>query len=280
MITSNIKNESIGEILVQAGKLTPDEVAKVSEEQNNSGMRFGDCAIKLGLLTKVDLDRVLSEQFEFSYFEKTSDKFDKRVLAALEPEHPYSEKIRLLRVQLTLRWLNENTSIAIFGDDTGIGSSLNCANLAISFAQFGKKTLLVDANMRKPSQHNFFKLPNSVGLSQLLAGRTDVDAIQNLSHLTNLSILTSGALPPNPVELLGRSTMKNLVEQLESSYDVVIYDCPSVKEHSDGYILTSLIKGVVITSKKNLSKVSNFKQIVEKVDLSGGKIIGAVINEF
>ena len=74
--------------------------------------------------------------------------------------------------------------------------------------------------------------------------------------------------------------MRSLVDQLESSYDVVIYDCPSVKEHSDGYILTSLIKGVVITSKKNLSKVSNFKKIVEKVDLSGGKVIGAVINEF
>ena len=158
--------------------------------------------------------------------------------------------------------------------------SSSTANLAISFAQFGKRTLLVDANMRKPSQQTLFKLPNSIGLSQLLAGRSDIDVIQNLAHLKNLSVLTSGALPPNPVELLGREEMKNLVQELEKTYDVIIYDCPSVKEHSDGYILTSLINGVVITSKKNLSMVSNFAQIVEKVDLSGGKVIGSVINDF
>lgn len=280
MASNNINNDSIGELLVRSGKLTQSDVAQISKEQANSGMLFGDCAVKLGLLSQNDIERVLSEQFEFSYFEETSDKFDKKLLSALKPDHSFSEKIRLLRVQLTLRWINRNTSVAIFGDDTGIGTSLICANLAISFAQFGKRTLLVDANMRKPSQQTLFKLPNSIGLSQLLAGRSDIDVIQNLAHLKNLSVLTSGALPPNPVELLGREEMKNLVQELEKTYDVIIYDCPSVKEHSDGYILTSLINGVVITSKKNLSMVSNFAQIVEKVDLSGGKVIGSVINDF
>ena len=280
MISTHVKSDSIGEILVKSGKLSSADVTQITEEQRQSGMLFGDCAIKLGLLTQTDIEQVLSEQFEFSYFDKNSDKFHKTLLAALKPDHPFSERIRLLRVQLSLRWFNQNHSIAIFGDDAGIGTSLNCANLAISFAQFGQKTLLVDANMRKPRQHSLFKLPNTLGLSQLLAARSDFNAIHNLSYLRNLSVLTSGPLPPNPVELLGRPEMSKLVTHLDSNYDVVIYDCPSVKEHSDGFILTSLIKGVVITSKRHHSKLSNFSQIVEKVDLSGGKLIGAVINGF
>ncbi|MEP2653487.1 MAG: CpsD/CapB family tyrosine-protein kinase [Paraglaciecola sp.] len=280
MTIKNGKSDSIGELLVKEKKLSIGDISKIANEQKMSGSLFGDAAIKLGLLTKADIEQVLSEQFEFSYFDENSDKFSVKLITALKPDHPFSEKIRLLRVQLTLRWLKDKKSISIFGDDASVGTSLICANLAISFAQFGIKTLLVDANMRKPSQHELFKLTNTNGFSQILASRSGTEAIQNLPHFKNLSILTSGPLPPNPVELLGREEMQALVKTLDNSYDVVIYDCPSVKEHSDAYILTSLIKGVVITSKRNSSKLSNFENIVDKVNLSGGNLIGAVINEF
>ncbi len=175
-------NRSIGAILLDSGQLTPADAERILRVQKEHNLRFGEAAIRLGLLTEADIQYALSRQFSYKYLRTTGDSkpISEEVVAAYKPFSQPVEQLRSIRSQLMLRWYDKaehRQILTIVGAERGEGRSYLAANLAVVFSQLGERTLLIDANLRTPRQHQLFKLENRLGLSTLLAGRARDEAI-------------------------------------------------------------------------------------------------------
>jgi CobQ/CobB/MinD/ParA nucleotide binding domain len=163
---------ALGAILVEQGRLKPNDLDEIQRFAGESGLRFGDAAQKLGLLTQRDVDMALAQQFNYPTVPRGGvGGVADDVVAAYLPQSELIEPLRALRSQLNLRWVSEHRLLAITSPERGEGRSWLAANLATVFAQMGKRTLLIDSDMRHPRQHQLFNLNNAVGLSALLTGR-------------------------------------------------------------------------------------------------------------
>ncbi|MCC3302934.1 polysaccharide biosynthesis tyrosine autokinase [Arthrobacter sp. zg-Y895] len=190
-----------------------------------------------------------------------------------------SDAFRQLRTNLEFAAVgHEMQSVVVTSSQAGEGKSTVALNLALSIAQSGRSVLLVDADLRLPSVAAATGLEQTVGLTTVLIGRTNLsDAAQHWGN-GGLSVLTSGPLPPNPTELLGSSTMQKLIGEMEEAYDVVIFDAPPVLPVADATILTRytdsllLVVGATKVSQHNLSKA------VEQLNLVKANVIGVVLN--
>src|SRR5688572_5401270 len=158
---------SIGAILLDSGRLSVDDAERILRLQREENLRFGDAAIKLGLLTEADIQFALSRQFDYPYLLRGSSSVSESVIAAYEPFSTQVEALRTLRSQLMLRWFDsseEHKALAVVSPAPKEGRSFIAANLAVVFSQLGERTLLVDADMRHPTQHLLFGLENKTGL--------------------------------------------------------------------------------------------------------------------
>jgi receptor protein-tyrosine kinase len=201
---------TLGAILVDGGQLKPDDAERVLQYQKQHNLRFGEAALRLGLISEADIQFALSRQFSYAYLRKAPGELrplSDDLVAAYQPFSSRVEQLRAIRSQLMLRWFDraeERQVLTIVGAERSEGRSYLAANLAIVFSQLGERTLLVDADMREPRQHHLFHLENQIGLSTLLAGRSREEAIVRISDLAGLSVLPAGPTPPNPLELLNR----------------------------------------------------------------------------
>ena len=196
---------AIGKLLLDAGKLKQQDMERVLKLQHEQNLRFGEAAIRLGLVTEADIQHALSFQFEYPYLANDREGLSGELVAAVAPYGKEAEALRSVRSQLLLRWFQDGRkTLAIGCASEGDGASYMAANLAVLFAQLGRKTLLIDANMRQPRQHQIFNLGNSKGLSDILAGRADATIASSIKSFPTLSVLPSGSPPPNPAELLMR----------------------------------------------------------------------------
>src|SRR6476620_4567631 len=164
----------IGALLVEEGKLTPREVDRVLERQRKELTSFGEHAVRLGRITEDGVRYALAKQFDMPHFTPAAEGPSRELVAAFAPFHPRTEEIRALRTQLLIRWYNPENgrkSLVVSSADSGEGRSYIAANLAIVFSQLGARTLLLDADLRKPRQHQIFALPEGQGLSTILSGR-------------------------------------------------------------------------------------------------------------
>lgn len=167
------------------------------------------------------------------------------------------------------------------------GKSWISANIAVSFAETNKKVLLVDADMRKGRANKIFNVDNEEGLSNFLSHITgDVKKDIELGRkyiketaISNLHILTNGTIPPNPSELLGASSMKQLLALLKNIYDVIIIDAPPCKLVSDSIILTTMVDSTILVANAEKTKIKDLKETKKSIENVGGKIIGAIINK-
>lgn len=158
------------------------------------------------------------------------------------------------------------------------GKSLTCANLAISFAMSGKRVLLVDCDMRKPTQKIAFDVKPESGLSEYLAGVSSQPGIVPTEY-DNLSILTSGRCPPNPAELLYRPRFAELVEHGKENFDFVFLDLPPVGIISDAAIVAPHVQSYVLVVRVNKSDYRALQETVENLEQVGAKIAGFILNE-
>ena len=245
---SSVNEKShVGDLLQDAGKLTAADAEHVCVVQKTENLRFGEAALKLGLITEVDLQQALSRQFSYTYLAPGEGDLSPELISAYQPFGHQVEKFRALRSQLMLRWFSRgNKILTLAGIHPGDGTSYLAANLAIVFAQLGERTLLIDADLRQPRQHALFNLGNRAGLSDFLAGRASTTAVVHLPAIPNLSILTSGAVPPNPAELLSRSTTSAQLEDLSLHYDVVLLDTSAVEGSSDAAMVAAHGKGALL----------------------------------
>jgi receptor protein-tyrosine kinase len=268
---------------VDSGKITLEQAERVMRLQQEKGLRFGDAAIKLGLITTADFDAVVAQQFEFSFLVPGSSELSGELVAAYAPFDPRIETFRAVRSQLMLRWFNPEVGLkhlAIVSPHRAEGRSHFAANLAIVFSQLGKKTLLVDADMRHPRQHILFNLENRAGLSTLLAGRADTEVVERILPLLNLSVLPAGPVPPNPQELLGRPLFQKLMVGMAKEYDVIILDTPAGNTHADAQTVAALAGGAFMVTRLDHTPISTVRALSDSLaGTTGAVLVGAIINK-
>ena len=274
---------TIGAILVEEGKLTHREVERVLERQREDKVRFGEAAVRLGLITEDDVRFALAKQYDMPHFTPSSEGPSRELVAAFAPFHPRTEEMRALRTQLLIRWYNPEQgrkSLVVASPERAEGRSYVAANLAIVFSQLGARTLLVDADLRKPRQHQIFGLPSSHGLASLLAGRSDHKATYPVPGLARLSVLPAGPLPPNPQELLSRPVFNAFMKDLQSVYDVVIIDTPPAKPYADTQTITFRAGDALIVSRKDKTKVADTSRVIRELADTGARVVGTIINAY
>lgn len=275
---------SIGALLMDAGRLTPEAAERILKLQKEKGLRFGEAAIELGLLTEADIQYALSRQFDYPYLMPGDDSVGDEVIAAFKPFSPAVERLRALRSQLMLRCFDpdsDSRTLAIVSPDNGEGRSFLAANLGVVFSQLGERTLLIDADLRRPRQHEIFCLGNQAGLSALLSERIDIDhAIVRIPNLLGLSVLPAGAMPPNPQELLSRSSFSSLLRTARERFDVVLIDTPARSSGADVETIASRAGGALAVSRKHFTSSRHLQVLVESLRHAGAPVVGAVLNEF
>jgi protein-tyrosine kinase len=279
--TALSEEQQIGALLIDSGKLLPEDAERVLNLQKTAGLRFGEAAVKLGLVTEADVQKVLSAQFSYPYLHGTDSGIAHEVVAAYSPFSRQVETLRALRSQLMLRWFDpERKMLAVVSPSRREGRSYLVANLAVVFSQLGERTLLIDADMRRPHQHKLFNLPNQSGLSSLLAGRGDQGEIKRVPALLDLSILTAGAIPPNPQELLGRSGLLGLLKELAQQFDIILLDSPSADSSADVQMIATRAGGALMLARRDRTRLKEVVAMAHMIRATGGQIVGSVLNNY
>ena len=191
-----------------------------------------------------------------------------------------AEAFRTLRTNLQFATLgNVVQSIVVTGARQGDGSTTAAAYLAMVFAQGGQRVILVDADLRRPSLHQFVGLPNRSGLTSLLVGDSldHADGYLRRTDIEQLLVLTSGPLPPNPADLLNSRRMEEIIRNLESRADLVIFDCPSL-QYSDALILTGMVSGSLFVASASRTRSNELAEAVTSLEQTGKPIYGTVLN--
>lgn len=280
--TMQLEVDHIGAILVDSGRLKLEDVERILRYQKEYKLRFGDVARKLKLISKEDIQHALSKQFSYTYLHRKEGGFSNDLIAAYKPFSLQVEALRALRSQLMLRWFSEgHKSLAIVSAHAQEGRSYLAANLAVVFSHLGERTLLVDGNLRNPRQHSIFNLPCSTGLTSVLSGRSSgQDIITRLPLFANLSVLPTGAIPPNPLELVGRPEFSKLLTDLSQRYDVILIDTPAGKDYSDALMLAARAGGALILARKDRTRLEAVRALCVKLSGSGTPVIGSVFNKY
>lgn len=159
------------------------------------------------------------------------------------------------------------------------GKSTTAINLAIVHAQSGKRTLIVDTDMRRPRLHKSFGVANDVGISSYIVGEASLDRAIQKSAVEGLDLMTCGPIPPNPAELLHTEAFEHLLEELRGRYDRVIFDSPPVTAVTDSLVLASMMDGVVLVVHANITTIHAAQVARRRIEDVGGKIFGAVLND-
>lgn len=257
-------SSSIGHLLLDMGKITEKDAERILKFQKEKSMRFGEAALALGFVTMEDINRALSYQFDYPYLTADKSSFSNSLVAAFDPFSKQVESLRSLRTQLMLRWFEcGHKSLAISSAKEVDGSGELAANLAVVFSQLGERTLLIDANLRDPLQHKLFRLNNNAGLSDILVGRASLDALVRIPSLLNLSILTAGAIPPNPQELLNKESFEQLLTAFSEQFDVIIVNTSPILQSSDAQILAKKIGGVLIATEQHKTGLNDTQAAIQ-----------------
>ena len=169
--------------------------------------------------------------------------------------------------------------ILITSSSPGEGKTTTTVNLAITISEINTKVLLIDADMRKPTVHKYFSISNKTGLSNILSGMNPLEeCVQEIENIPNLSVITSGILPPNPSELLSSPAMKNLLVALEENYDYIIIDTPPVNVVADALSVVNEVDGVALVISQSKSTYPEITKAVDTLRFGNSNIIGLIMN--
>ncbi|MFD1926927.1 CpsD/CapB family tyrosine-protein kinase [Sporosarcina siberiensis] len=192
-----------------------------------------------------------------------------------------SEQYRTIRTNINFSMPDKDLkTILITSATSGEGKSTSAANIAIVFAQEGKKVLLVDGDMRRPTMHYTFRTTNTAGLSNLLTRQWNVDDVVKQTGVEGLNLITCGQIPPNPAELLGSKSMDLLIKELKLKYDVIVFDAPPVLSIADAQILANKCDGTILVVNSGVTDKESAKKAKEVLQASKANIIGTLLNNF
>lgn len=275
-----LRDRPIGAILLDAGLIRLHDVERIVAHQREKKLRFGDAAVSLGLVKADDLRAALAYQFDYPVLAPGNSRISREVLAAFDARHPVLDEVRALRNQLLLRWLTAegrcNRVVAVVSPDCGDGRSFVAANLAVTFSQMGQRTLLVDADMRRPRLHRLFGLDEGAGLSAMLADRHVSDTRQRIEGLRDLSVIPVGGQPPNPQDLLSREVLADLLSVWSTAYDVIVVDTPASSASPEASVIAARARGCVVVAREGRTRFGALASLVQDLDGLGVSIVGSV----
>ena len=215
----------------------------------------------------------------------TGSTFDPKLVTVVQPMGHIAESFRLLRTMLDFSNVDDPPrTLLVTSAGPGEGKTLVSSNLAVAIAQAGKRVILVDADLHRPSIHREFGLENWVGLTNLIAagGETALSPrggyFQEVAAVPGLVILTSGPLPPNPSELLGSTRAGELFRRLAGIADVVIYDSPPGNVLSDASVLATRVAGVIVLARAGATRRDAMQYLATRLQAVGAHVVGGVLN--
>jgi len=206
---------------------------------------------------------------------------DARLIMAHDPCDPRCEKIRALRTELLLRRdaIDRADIVALLSPCAGEGRTLLAAELAIAFAQTGHPTLLVDADLRRPQQHQLFGTDNRRGLSQAIE-TGEPPLLRTVQGLPQMSVLTAGTAPNDSLELLSSRAFASMVEDWRDSFRFIVIDTAPITQFADGLAVASLVGRVLVMSRAQHTPYKEMQDMLRRLSATRSQILGAVISHF
>src|SRR5690606_18801685 len=203
----------------------------------------------------------------------------RHLISVTNPKAPISEAYRTLRTNISFSAVDEDLRvIMVTSAGPGEGKSTTVANLAATYAQSDKRTVLIELDLRKPTVHKTFKLSNRLGISHVLTKQATLDEVIQDTDIPNLSAITAGMIPPNPSELLGSKALGGILEQLKEQFDQIIIDTPPVLALTDAQLIATHCDGVVLVAESGKVKRSALNDAKDRLQIVKAKIVGVVLN--
>ncbi|HEY3731730.1 MAG TPA: CpsD/CapB family tyrosine-protein kinase [Steroidobacteraceae bacterium] len=294
----------LADALIAHCSLSGQDIDRITETMRARRSSFCEAAFQLHLATREDIDDVSHWVREHSRTHQGGvienalrnaqgnsgtaltvrqgvGRASSELLHVRDADNPRNEKVRTLRTDLML--LSDSAQrgnvFALVGPKRGEGRSQLAAELAIAFAQLGRRTLLVDADLRHPRQHVLFTADNQWGLAQTLS-LGEPPFLHGIEGLPELAVLTSGTMPPNPLELVSHRRFERLISELRRQYDFIVIDTPAVSLYADALQIATVAQRVVTVMRTETTSFKNMKDMMRRLAVTEAKILGAVISKF
>ncbi|WP_408008275.1 CpsD/CapB family tyrosine-protein kinase [Pseudalkalibacillus sp. A8] len=207
------------------------------------------------------------------------DFIERSLITHYNSKSPISEQYRTIRTNIQFSSADsEYRTMMVTSSGPGEGKSTTTANLAVVLSQQGKKVLLVDADLRKPTAHYTFRVSNAQGITNVLTKQIPLTEGCRQTEVENLSVLPSGPIPPNPAELLGSRMMKEMIKEALEAYDVVLFDTPPVLAVTDAQVLANICDGVVLVVGSSVTEKEAALKSKELLEAAKAKLLGVVLN--
>jgi chain length determinant protein tyrosine kinase EpsG len=272
----------IGDIIRQTNNLSAEQVERVLAHQRETGLKFGEAAVALGLARREDVLWALSQQFQYPYAESKQQLHPDLVVAS-DPFSLEAEAFRDMRSHIIMSVLDGTPSrraLAVVSPNSGDGKSHFASNLAFTFGQLGVRTLLVDADMRTPRLHDIYRVNGASGLSGILSGRIESSVMRPIDDLPSLYLLPVGVVPPNPLELVQRPTFELLLKELQAKFDYIIVDTPAMTHGSDARVIAGKCGAALAVARRGTSRMQQLHSSIGLIKKTGAHFAGVVMNEY
>jgi receptor protein-tyrosine kinase len=272
----------VGEILVALGRLSDPQIVAVLERQTHDTRRFGELALMLGYASQSDIELALSHQRSSTYNEVLVEFPRSLAAPPLDPDELGSEALVAVRSQLVHRWFGEEPeqrALAVVSTDRGDGRSYVCSRLARLFADLDEDTLLIDADLRRPSLHTIFGADNTVGLSTYLQGHIAQPPVRAVPGVPFLHLLTAGPAVDQPHRLIARNEFGRLLEQLAPQFRAIFIDTPATASGPDAITIALRASGALLVVRRDNARLADQRELAARLTDSTVEVVGAVINE-
>jgi capsular exopolysaccharide synthesis family protein len=196
-----------------------------------------------------------------------------------DPRSPAAEAFRTLRTSLAFATPQPVKTLLVTSPGPSEGKTTVVANLAVALGQAGRRVVVVDADLRKPHQHEMFAVPNHRGLTNVLVGQAELGKVVVETSVPGVALLTSGPVPPNPAELLDTATARSVWDRLAKEYDLVLVDSPPAAVVTDAVIIASQVEAVLVVVKAGTTRNEALAECRERLQKAGARVLGAVLNE-
>ncbi|MZQ74582.1 MAG: polysaccharide biosynthesis tyrosine autokinase [Peptoclostridium sp.] len=204
----------------------------------------------------------------------------KELIVLNKPKSPVSEAYRGIRTNIQFANVDKNIkTILVTSSKQGEGKTTTVSNIAITMADLGKKTVIIDCDLRRPRLHKAFGITNVGGITDILLNSDSYKGYLKKTGIENLEIITAGQIPSNPSEMLSSKSMGKLIEQIRNDYDYIFIDAPPIAVVTDAVILSSMADGAILVCHSGGVEVELAKSAKQALEKSGANIIGVVLNK-
>jgi protein-tyrosine kinase len=263
-------------------KISQQDSEKILRSQKQKDVLFNDAAKQLEVTSDADIRNERAFQPDCSTVVPESASSAPELTVVRRPDGDLTESIRAVRTQLLLRGFPSSKKIvAVTGISSNCGASFFSANLAALFSQVGKKTLLIDANMKNPKLHDIFNLIGMKGLSDVLTQRVLLnETLISVTALPKLTLLSAGEVRADASELLSAPVFSDINETLAGQFDVIFYDTPAFLESTDALMIANQADYVLLVVHKNQSRLADVSAVCKQIADNGIEIIGSVFVDY